>query len=60
MQNINEEWVLQNTVSTYFEDNVGNPKHDNVERISYFKDKVEVVYKDGQSLVFSVIKLTQN
>jgi hypothetical protein len=59
-KNINEQWVLQNMVSSMFEDSVGNLKSESLEKINYFGDRVELVYKDGQSLIFSVEKINNN
>lgn len=56
---INEQWVLQNMVSSHFEDMIGNLTEEskvNLEKINYFADMVELVYKDGQTLTFLVTK----
>jgi len=57
---INEQWVLQNLVASMYQDNVGDLKSPLLKEINYFGDKVEMVYKDGQSLVFSVEKFNNN
>jgi hypothetical protein len=57
MENINEQWILQDMISNRFQDEVGNVKSELVERVNYFGDKIEVVYKNGQSLIFSVEKV---
>jgi hypothetical protein len=58
--NINEQWILQNLVAHMYQDNVGDLKSPLLKEINYFGDKVEMVYKDGQSLVFSVEKFNSN
>jgi len=54
--NIDEQWILQNIIANQFEDGVGGYRSSKIECIKYFKDKVEVVYTDGQSLVFTITK----
>lgn len=55
-EQIYEKNILNRMVMNHFENDDLSYKSELIEDIKYLDDSVEVVYKDGQTLQFSVIK----